>query len=143
MKRIFVFGSNLKGVHGKGAALHAFKNHGAIMGQGVGLQGDSYAIPTKITPSKPLSLISINKHVADFIEFASIIPHVQFNVTPIGCGLAGFKPFQIAPMFYYAYHLDIPNIELPIEFTKVLANKHTYQSININHRKLIGFDEEN
>lgn len=121
MREIFVFGSNLRGIHGKGAALHALQNHGAIMGQGVGLQGDSYAIPTKLTPYKTLPLPLINMHVAKFIAFAMGSQDMQFNVTAIGCGLAGYKPFEIAPMFYYAYRLDIPNINLPLEFIKVLA----------------------
>jgi hypothetical protein len=89
MQEIFVFGSNLLGIHGKEAALEAKKNHGAIQGQGVGLQGNSYAIPTKITPLKSLPLAMINKYVAQFIDFATKNKEMQFNVTPIGCGLAG------------------------------------------------------
>jgi hypothetical protein len=96
---IFVFGSNLAGRHGKGAALSAVREHGAIYGRGIGLQGRSYAIPTKDYQLKTLPLDSINRHVQAFIEFASKRPDMVFNVTRIGCGLAGYKDWQIAPMF--------------------------------------------
>lgn len=115
---IFVFGSNLAGRHGKGAALFARQNHGAIYGQGVGLQGKSYAIPTKDENLKTLSLLTIKHFVEDFIKFATIKHSVVFNVTPIGCGLAGYKHSQIAPMFESA--LVMENIILPKEFLEVL-----------------------
>lgn len=99
MKHIFVFGSNLAGIHGGGSALAARKHHGAIMGQGVGLQGDSYAIPTKDKNIQTLPLSEIRKYVADFIEFAHANPEMRFTVVAIGCGLAGYTPEQIAPMF--------------------------------------------
>lgn len=99
MTEIFVFGSNLLGIHKKGAALHALRVHGAQMGQGVGLQGNSYAIPTKQSPARSLDLVQINKFVADFLNYAYYAPDLVFNVTKIGCGLAGFSPNQIAPMF--------------------------------------------
>jgi hypothetical protein len=122
MTEIFVFGSNLAGIHKKGAALCALKEHGAILGNGVGLQGCSYAIPTKRTPYETLSKIEINKYVAEFISFAHWAAinamEYQFKVTPIGCGLAGYNPSQIAPMFYYA--LELPNVILPPEFLSIL-----------------------
>lgn len=96
---IFVFGSNLAGRHGKGAALHARMYHGAIYGQGVGLQGNSYGIPTKGMFINTLSLSDIRAHVEDFIEFANEHSEMTFNVTRIGCGLAGYTDAQIAPMF--------------------------------------------
>lgn len=99
MRRIFVFGSNLAGRHGKGAALAAIKEHGAVYGQGVGLQGCSYAIPTKDAKLNPLALDMIAQHVDDFLEFAKQRSDLQFMVTPIGCGLAGYKPKDISPMF--------------------------------------------
>ncbi len=99
---IFVFGSNLAGRHGKGAALDAVRKHGAIYGQGIGLQGNSYAIPTKDVNIKTLPLPDIEKHVKVFIYFARHHWHMTFNVTRIGCGLAGYKDVDIGPMFRYA-----------------------------------------
>lgn len=96
---IFVFGSNLAGRHGKGAALYALKNHGAIYGQGWGLQGNSFAIPTKGYNLEVLPLIQIEKHISEFLYFAEYNPELKFNVTPIGCGLAGYKRSQIKPLF--------------------------------------------
>lgn len=96
---IFVFGSNLAGRHGKGAALAALRNHGAIYGQPVGLQGQSYAIPTKDQQLRPLSLSTIRISVEIFISFAKQHPELQFKVTRIGCGLAGYSDEQIAPLF--------------------------------------------
>jgi hypothetical protein len=98
-KEIFVFGSNLAGRHGKGAALFARQNHGAIYGQGIGLQGSSYAIPTKDSNIRTLPLDDIERHVYIFLEFAKSHPEMIFNITRIGCGLAGYKDYQIAPMF--------------------------------------------
>ena len=99
MTQIFVFGSNLAGRHGKGAALWARKHRGAIYGQGEGLQGTSYAIPTKDQRLNPLSLNQIKKHVDKFVEFAKLHPELDFLLTRIGCGLAGYTDSQIAPMF--------------------------------------------
>ena len=98
-KQIFVFGSNLAGRHGKGAALCARQKHGAIYGQGVGLQGCSYGIPTKDENIKTLGLLSIKFYVDEFLLFALAHPNMTFNVTKIGCGLAGYTEDQIAPMF--------------------------------------------
>lgn len=113
---IFVFGSNLAGRHGKGAALFAVKHHGAIYGQGIGLQGQSYAIPTKGYHMETLSLGLIQPHVQAFRTFAVSRPDLTFQLTPIGCGLAGYEPQDIAWMFR-----DAPkNILLPEEFKKVL-----------------------
>jgi len=96
---IFVFGSNLAGRHGKGAALHALKHHGALYGCGFGIQGTSYAIPTKDLNIKTLPLNVIQEHVKEFIAFAKAHPEATFKVTRIGCGLAGYTDSQIAPMF--------------------------------------------
>lgn len=113
---IFVFGSNLAGRHGKGAALEAIKNHGAKYGQGVGLQGNSYAIPTKDCQLKVLPLNYINDRVLEFLEFAKNNSDLEFNVTCIGCGLAGYKHNQIALMFK-----NYPNnVKLPKEFLEQL-----------------------
>lgn len=99
MAKIFVFGSNLQGKHGKGAALYALKNHGAIYWQGSGLQGNSYAIPTKITPYQTMPLVGIKEHVDVFLDFAEVHSEHEYEMTRIGCGLAGYKDGQIAPMF--------------------------------------------
>lgn len=117
-REIFVFGSNLAGRHGAGAAKYAYDNHGAIYGVGVGLQGDSYGIPTKDQKIETLPLETIKIYVEQFIEFARLTPDLMFNVTAIGCGLAGYNPFQIAPMFSSASGLS--NVRLPEEFKKVL-----------------------
>jgi hypothetical protein len=117
---IFVFGSNLAGRHGRGAALCARRYHGAIYGQGVGLQGDSWAIPTKDWQMRTLPLDEIAFYVVAFLVQAELFyPDRTFVVTPIGCGLAGYTPEQIAPMFR-----DAPkNVILPPEFLAVLGRK--------------------
>ena len=117
-REIFVFGSNLAGRHGAGAAKYAYDNHKAIYGIGVGLQGDSYGIPTKDQNIQTLPLETIRLYVEQFIEFARLTPDLLFNVTAIGCGLAGYNPSQIAPMFSSASGLS--NVRLPEEFKKVL-----------------------
>lgn len=98
MNRIFVFGSNLAGRHGKGAALYARENHGAIYGIGVGRQGNSYAIPTKDSFLRTLDLESIRYHIDTFIAYAKVNPELTFDLTPIGCGLAGYSKDQIRPL---------------------------------------------
>jgi hypothetical protein len=108
--RIFVFGSNLAGRHGKGAALAARNEYGAVYGKGVGLQGQSYAIPTKDEHLNALPLNRINAYVVEFLEFARTHQGLRFRVTPIGCGLAGYDPEQIAPMFKDApENCDLPD----------------------------------
>ena len=96
---ILVFGSNERGRHGLGAALLALKLYGAIEGQAVGLQGNSYAVPTKDRFMRPLSLKEIAKYVKVFVEFTKEHPELSFFVTRVGCGLAHYKNWQIAPMF--------------------------------------------
>ncbi len=96
---IFVFGSNLAGRHGKGAARYARVHHGAIYGNGWGRQGNSWAIPTKDGNLKTLPLDKIRFFVECFIRYAMLEPNLTFNVTRIGCGLAGYRDDQIAPMF--------------------------------------------
>lgn len=95
----FVFGSNLAGRHGAGAALFAKRHHGAVTGIGVGPQGRSYAIPTKDRDVRTLPLPTIEYYVKQFIDYARAHPSDIFNVTRIGCGLAGYKDSDIAPMF--------------------------------------------
>ncbi len=96
---IFCFGSNLAGIHGAGAAAYARKHHGAILGQGIGLQGNSYGIPTKDERIHTLPKEAILKHVVVFIEFAKAHPEMTFNITRVGCGLAGYTDSDIAPLF--------------------------------------------
>lgn len=110
---IFVFGSNLDGMHGGGAARVAHMTFGAIWGQGVGLQGRSYAIPTMHG-----GVESIRPYVAEFITFAQEHPEMTFLVTRIGCGIAGFTDEQIAPLFIRA--LEMENVVLPRTFVNVL-----------------------
>lgn len=108
-KPIFVFGSNLAGRHGRGAALFARKFHGAEYGVGVGPTGGSYAIPTKGHNLEVLGPNTINKHVQEFLAYARLHPELQFQVTKIGCGLAGYAESVIMPMFKNAPK----NCELP------------------------------
>lgn len=98
-KEIFVFGSNLAGRHGKGAALCARNEHGAQYGVGEGRTGNSYAIPTKDHQIKSRKLSEVRESINKFIEYANNNPKLTFNVTRVGCGLAGFKVQDIAPMF--------------------------------------------
>lgn len=99
MAVIFVFGSNLSGIHGAGAAKEALEDWGAKWGVGVGRKGDSYAIPTKDHNIQTMPLDDICVHVREFVEHAKDNPQDSFIVTAIGCGLAGHKPEYIAPMF--------------------------------------------
>lgn len=100
MKQVFVFGSNKAGRHGKGAALEARLRHGAIYGLGYGAQGDSYAIPTKDEHLRTLPLSEIAEYIDGFIQFAISHGHQQFNITRIGCGLAGYDwNRDIRPLF--------------------------------------------
>jgi len=113
---IFVFGSNLSGIHGKGAAKKAL-TWGAKWGQAVGLQGRTYGIPTKDSSiRRTLSLNEIKPFVDDFIEFAKNNQKLVFLVTEIGCGLAGLKPKDVAPLFNEC--VNIENIHLPERFWK-------------------------
>ena len=106
---VFVFGSNLAGMHGAGAAWLAFQKFGAVMGCGVGLRGQSYAIPTMQG-----GVETIKPYVDEFIEFAKSHPDLFFYVTRIGCGIAGFRDREIAPLFQAAK--EVENICLPKSF---------------------------
>jgi hypothetical protein len=119
MKHIFVFGSNRQGRHGKGAALHARLEHGAIYGQAEGLQGNSYAIITKeLRKTHPhVTLTEIGIGIQRFLAFARNHPSWIFHLSPIGCGLAGYSPKDIAPAFQEAPE----NVELPQCFLEVLG----------------------
>lgn len=110
---IFVLGSNLAGMHGGGAARLAYQKFGAVWGQGVGLQGQSYAIPTMQG-----GVETIQPYVDEFIKFAKQHPQLKFLVTEIGCGIAGFSPSEIALLFEQAR--EVKNIYLPERFWMVL-----------------------
>jgi hypothetical protein len=110
---IFVFGSNLQGMHGGGAARVALEQFGAVWGQGTGLQGQSYAIPTMHG-----GIDVIAPYVNDFIAFAKEHSELKFLVTEIGCGIAGFSVSEMAPLFKEA--LEIENIFLPERFVEEL-----------------------
>lgn len=116
---IFVFGSNLAGRHGKGAARDAVMHHGARFGRSLGLMGRSYGIPTKDEKLRTLSLRQIAVYVSTFISFANRNPQMDFMVTQIGCGYAGYSPEDIAPFFK-----RVPdNVYLPAAFLLHLYGK--------------------
>ena len=115
-KEIFVFGSDLRGVHCGGTAYQALRHFGAKLGQGVGPQGQCYAIPTIVG-----GLHNIRPYISDFYRYVTSHPELMFVVTPIGCGIAGFTPNGIAPMFEWAK--DVDNVTLPQEFWEVI-NHH-------------------
>lgn len=106
---VFVFGSNLAGAHGGGAARAAYNKFGAVWGRGVGLFGQSYAIPTMQG-----GVETIKPYVDEFIRFAKEHDELEFLVTRIGCGIAGFRDSEIAPLFKEA--IDVENIILPRSF---------------------------
>ena len=114
---IFVFGSNLSGFHGGGAAALAM-NWGAIWGQGVGLQGQTYAIPTMQG-----GVETIKPYVDEFLDFAKQHQELKFLVTEIGCGIAGFTVKEIAPLFKVAMSENIENVYLPESFYEELLKK--------------------
>ncbi len=116
--QIFVYGSNLAGIHGKGAAFTAYKKFGATRGRCHGLDNNSYGIPTKDEKLNVLPLERIKKYVLNFIWDASNYPELEFMVTAVGTGLSGYKPIDIAPMFRTAMELE--NVFLPKEFWDVL-----------------------
>ena len=116
--KIFVFGSNLAGFHGRGAAAAARIIYGARNGVGFGRTGNAYAIPTKDEKLRRLPIRQIRKFVEAFIRYAKDNPELNFFVTEIGCGLARYEPRDIAPLFFGAP----PNCQLPKKFIEVHAN---------------------
>lgn len=115
-KEILVFGSNMHGSHGAGSALCALERYGAILGRAIGRQGDSYAIPTLTAFFNQLPIDIIKGHVNNFIEYAKDHADDTFKIVAIGCGIAGFKAWEIAPMFRSAPS----NCILPDEFKQAL-----------------------
>lgn len=117
-RSIFVFGSNLAGRHGAGAALAARKKWGAQYGVGKGPTGSAYAIPTKGMHLEILDLKEIEGYVNEFIEYANANHDMEFFVTRVGCGLAGYKDHEIAPLFRRAPH----NCSMPYEWRDYLED---------------------
>ena len=132
---IFVFGSNLSGSHGGGAALIAYRKFGAIWGQGVGLQGQSYGIPTMQG-----GVETIKPYVDEFIDFAKAHPELKFLVTRIGCGIAGFRDEEIARLFAGAY--DIHNIILPEGFVEVMRRDIHFPGMMYNGTYIFSPEDE-
>lgn len=112
-KEVFVFGSNLQGMHAGGAARMAHHRFGAVWGQGVGMQGQCYAIPTMHG-----GVEAIRPYVDEFIEYARQHPERQFLVTRIGCGIAGFRNEEIAPLFAAAKTLE--NVSFPDDWFSMM-----------------------
>lgn len=117
---IFVFGSNLAGKHGAGAARTAVYKFGAIYGIGRGIQGNSYGIPTKDAYFNVLSLDRIREEIKIFLDFAHANPSKTFYVTKIGCGLSRYTPEDIAPLFHNPDCTIGSNIIFPKEFWDIL-----------------------
>ena len=113
---VFVFGSNLQGQHAGGAAVIAEQKFGAVWGEGVGLHGQTYAIPTMHG-----GIEEIKPYVDEFIEFAKQNPNLKFLVTRIGCGIAGFTEEEMAPLF--AEGVNVENVYLPDTFFDVITGK--------------------
>lgn len=117
---VFVFGSNLSGIHGGGAAKAAMQ-WGAIWGQGIGIQGQTYALPTKSKNiERTLTVEEIQPYVNDLVQCAKENPEKIFLVTEVGCGLAGHIHEDIAPLFIDA--IEVSNIHLPTKFWNILNN---------------------
>lgn len=117
---VFVFGSNEAGIHGAGAAKTALQ-WGAIYGKGFGMQGNTFAIPSKDHNIKTLNITKISEYINQFLLYAKLTKDKTFLVTEIGCGLAGFNPEDIAPLFENA--ISINNVHLPQRFWEVLVKK--------------------
>ena len=110
---VFVFGSNLQGIHAGGAARIAQERFGAVWGQGVGMQGQSYAIPTMQG-----GVETIEPYVEEFMDYAFRHRELTFLVTRIGCGIAGFTAEEIAPLFLKV--IDLENVILPKDFVEIM-----------------------
>lgn len=107
--RVFVFGSNLLGIHGAGAARYAYDYLGAIWGDEEGIMGNSYALPTCYQPAEPVTLDELGVYVSNFLEYARKHPELTFFVSEVGCGLAGFNPTEVIPFFVGApSNCDLP-----------------------------------
>jgi hypothetical protein len=120
--KVFVFGSNLGGIHGKGAAEHAYAKHNAKLHTSQGFTSrslEAYAIPTKDANLRALSLARIEEYILIFLGVAASMPDYQFILTKIGCGFAGYENWQIAPYFRGA----TDNIVIPVDWIEILEQK--------------------
>lgn len=120
---IFVFGSNMLGHHAGGAARTAVEKFGAVYGQPVGLQGQSYALPTLDANMNKVSLEQLKGTIERFTETVLSHPNKRFLLTEIGCGIAGFKVSEIAPLFEKAFLKNVSNLSFPQSFIDYLTNK--------------------
>ncbi len=118
IKKVFVFGSNLSGQHTQGDALTALRQHGAIYGRGVGLQGNSYAIPVRDENNKLLPVSVIGRYIQAFLRFAAIHRELIFDVTAIACKTEEYRDDQIAPLFGQA----MPNCRFPKRWKRYRKN---------------------
>jgi|DewCreStandDraft_4_1066084.scaffolds.fasta_scaffold17361_2 hypothetical protein len=116
VKDVFVFGSDLAGRHAEGDALIALRDHGAVYGRAVGLQGRSYAIPVRDENGKPLPVPVIARYVKAFLRFAEIHREMTFHVTRLGCGHGAHRNEDIAPLFAGAP----PNCRLPPAWRRII-----------------------
>ena len=133
---IFVFGSNLAGMHGGGAARIARLHFGAVMGKGVGLQGQSYAIPTMQG-----GVETIRPYVDDFIAYAKHHQELHFLVTPIGCGIAGFEAEDIAPLFEKAK--EMKNISISFKFNETTGRPDCYLNGELVEKEIRSLEVSN
>ena len=119
---IFVFGSNLSGIHGAGSAKYAFENHGAVWGEGDGRTGNAYAIATKdFNVYSTLTLDQIHHNIDKFLAYANAHDELDFKVTCVGCGYAGLRHSQVAPMFHV-----LPNLKFDLQWKPYLADNAAY-----------------
>lgn len=121
-KTVLVFGSNAAGIHGAGAAQDAYKKHGARWGFSYGHMGDSFAIPTKDESLQTLEIVRIWQYVQGFLAYAIDHRKLKFKVSRIGCGLAGYKDHEIAPLFKGAPL----NCEFDNRWAQYLGESYTY-----------------
>lgn len=130
---IFVFGSNLQGRHGKGAALHAKLHYGAKNGVAEGLTGSAYALPTKNTPYKNMSFEELSVHAEKFVIFSKQRQDLTFLLTKIGCGLAGFNEKEVSKLF----NSCLDNVLLVDEKENVISKANKWaDAFNTHSQKL-------
>lgn len=123
----FVFGSNLAGRHGAGSAKAAVDYYGATYGTGVGVSGNTYAIPTKDEHIVSMELDEIKPYVEEFIRYAKEHQNIDFHVVMIGCGLAGFTNEQMAPLFNDCMALN--NVFLHPDWVQLLQAKESHRAV--------------
>ena len=134
---IFVFGSNQLGIHGAGSAKFAKEYYGARMGTGKGIQGHSYAIPTKESPTQDMHFDKIRKHVNEFKQYAYDHPELLFQVTKVGCGLAHQPEEKMASLFYDAPgNCMLPGVWLRMKYKNKLSDSYPVRLIVAGSRHI-------